>query len=128
MHGGPPGWPPASAAPPLPPSLPPPPSPSPALPMPPPPTAVQLLKETETAGGGGPGGAKPKRPRALVLGPTRELTDQILQVAKALAHTAKFRSGIANGGTDMGSQKGQLERPLDVLVGTPQRVMQHAGV
>jgi superfamily II DNA/RNA helicase len=88
---------------------------------------VQLLKETETAGGGGPGGAKPKRPRALVLGPTRELTDQILRVAKALAHTAKFRSGIANGGSDMGTQKEQLERPLDVLVGTPQRVMQHAG-
>lgn len=85
---------------------------------------VQLLKEAEAAAGGAP--AKPKRPRALVLGPTRELTDQILRVAKALAHTAKFRSALVNGGTDMGSQKEQLERPLDVLVGTPQRVMQHA--
>ena len=27
----------------------------------------------------------------------------------------------------MGGQRAQLERPLDVLVGTPQRVMQHAG-
>ena len=34
------------------------------------------------------------RPRALVLGPTRELTDQILRVAKALAHTAKFRRWV----------------------------------
>lgn len=53
--------------------------------------------------------------------------DQIVRVAKALAHTAKFRSALVNGGADMGTQKEQLERPLDVLVGTPQRVMQHAG-
>ncbi|PRW05784.1 DEAD-box ATP-dependent RNA helicase 39 [Chlorella sorokiniana] len=85
---------------------------------------VQLLKEAEAHQGSAP--AKPKRPRALVLGPTRELTDQILRVAKALAHTAKFRSALVNGGGDMGSQREQLERPLDVLVGTPQRVMQHA--
>lgn len=41
---------------------------------------------------------KPRRPRALVLGPTRELTDQILAVAKTLSHTAKFRSACVNGG------------------------------
>ena len=34
----------------------------------------------------------------LVLGPTRELTDQILQVAKSLSHFAKFRSACVNGG------------------------------
>lgn len=43
---------------------------------------VQLLKEGEELQGAA---AKPKRPRALVLGPTRELTDQILQVAKVCA-------------------------------------------
>jgi len=37
-------------------------------------TTVQLLKEAELQQGSAP--AKPKRPRALVLGPTRELTDQ----------------------------------------------------
>ena len=41
---------------------------------------------------------KPRRPRALVLGPTRELTDQILQVAKSLSHHARFRSACVNGG------------------------------
>ena len=48
-------------------------------------------------------------------------------MAKALAHTAKFRSALVNGGSDMGAQREQLARALDVLVGTPQRVMQHAG-
>lgn len=42
--------------------------------------------------------SKPKRPRAVVLGPTRELTDQILQVAKSLSHHARFRSACVNGG------------------------------
>ena len=42
--------------------------------------------------------SKPKRPRAVVLGPTRELTDQILQVAKSLCHHARFRSACVNGG------------------------------
>lgn len=39
---------------------------------------------------------RPKRPRVLVLGPTRELTDQISQVAKRLCHTAKFRAACVN--------------------------------
>ena len=38
--------------------------------------AVQLLKEAEVEQGAA---TRPKRPRALVLGPTRELTDQILR-------------------------------------------------
>lgn len=47
--------------------------------------------------------ARPKRPRALVLGPTRELTDQILGVAKMLSHHAKFRSACVNGGERLSS-------------------------
>ena len=54
-----------------------------------------MLKAEEAAGA--PPGA-PRRPRALVLGPTRELTDQLLRVAKALAHHEKFRSVCVNGG------------------------------
>ena len=54
-----------------------------------------MLKAEEAAGA--PPGA-PRRPRALVLGPTRELTDQLLRVAKALSHHEKFRSVCVNGG------------------------------
>jgi hypothetical protein len=56
---------------------------------------VKLLKDAEKRGAAQ---AKPRRPRALVLGPTRELTDQILGVAKSMSHHAKFRSACVNGG------------------------------
>jgi superfamily II DNA/RNA helicase len=59
---------------------------------------VAMMKAEEAAGA--PPGA-PRRPRALVLGPTRELTDQLLRVAKALAHHEKFRSICVNGGAPL---------------------------
>ncbi|GAB4819540.1 hypothetical protein N2152v2_006586 [Parachlorella kessleri] len=83
---------------------------------------VHILKQAETSGVA----TKPRRPRALVLGPTRELTDQILLVAKQLSHQAKFRSACVNGGGDWGKQREQLERAIDVVVGTPSKVVQHA--
>ncbi|KAL6779782.1 RH39 [Auxenochlorella protothecoides x Auxenochlorella symbiontica] len=83
---------------------------------------VQSLKEGEARGTA----TKPHRPRALVLGPTRELTDQILKVAKSLSHHAKFRSAGLSGGAGYRQQKVQLAQPLDVVVGTPQRILQHA--
>lgn len=59
------------------------------------PLQVTALKLGEA--GGGPA-AKPGRPRALVLGPTRELTEQLLRVAKSLAHHEKFASACVSGG------------------------------
>ena len=84
---------------------------------------VNILKEQETVHGVP---VKPGRPRALVLGPTRELAEQIHAVAKTLAHTAKFRTVLATGSGDMGAQKAALRRPVDMIVATPARVAQHA--
>ncbi|KAL3144224.1 hypothetical protein ABBQ32_004004 [Trebouxia sp. C0010 RCD-2024] len=70
--------------------------------------------------------SKPKRPRAVVLGPTRELTDQILQVAKSLCHHARFRSACVNGGGTYAQQAAALATPLDILIATPQKLLQHA--
>lgn len=64
---------------------------------------------------------RPRRARALVLGPTRELTDQIGRVAKALGHVAKCSSAVANAGGGLGEQGRALERGVDVLVATPAR-------
>lgn len=59
---------------------------------------IQMLRQQEQEQGIT---TRPKRPRALVLGPTRELTDQILRVAKSLSHHARFRSMVANGGANL---------------------------
>jgi len=56
-----------------------------------------------------------------VLGPTRELTDQIARVVKALGHVAKCSSAVANAGGGLGEQGRALERGVDVLVATPAR-------
>jgi len=82
---------------------------------------VQKLKDEERAGIT----ARNRHPRALVMGPTRELTHQVLQVAKSLGHHAKFRSAGISGGGKLKVQKEALMNPLDLVVGTPGRILQH---
>jgi len=68
---------------------------------------------------------RPKRPRALILAPTRELANQIFSVCKELSHVAKFSSQLVVGGQDMGKQRQKLEKsPVDILVATPGRLIQ----
>lgn len=82
---------------------------------------VQLMKAEEAAGFV----PRPKRPRVLVLGPTKELTEQITRVAKGLCHHAKFRATCANAYESVAQQAKQLAGPMDVLVATPTRLLQH---
>ncbi|KAL3821801.1 hypothetical protein ACHAXA_008794 [Cyclostephanos tholiformis] len=69
---------------------------------------------------------RPRRPRALVLAPTRELARQILSVLKSVGHVCKVSSDILVGGDDYSSQRKRLsDRPVDVLVATPGRLVKH---
>jgi ATP-dependent RNA helicase DeaD len=67
-----------------------------------------------------------KQPQALVLTPTRELA---IQVSEAFQSYAKGLKGFhvlpIYGGQDMGTQLRQLKRGVQVVVGTPGRVMDH---
>lgn len=56
---------------------------------------VTALKRAEAASGVS---TRAGRPKALILGPTRELADQLLGVAKSLAHHDKFRAACLSGG------------------------------
>jgi len=53
---------------------------------------------------------KSKRPRAIILAPTRELTTQIGSVLKALSHTIKLSSATIVGGEDYGKQKKKVKQ------------------
>jgi superfamily II DNA/RNA helicase len=68
---------------------------------------------------------KPRRPRAVVLCPTRELTEQVFRVAKSISHHARFRSTMVSGGSRIRPQEDSLNMPVDMVVGTPGRILDH---
>ncbi|WP_372717007.1 DEAD/DEAH box helicase [Immundisolibacter sp.] len=65
------------------------------------------------------------RPRALILAPTRELAIQIHRDAELLGEGLGFRIGLAYGGVDYEKQRTQLEAGVDVLMGTPGRLIDY---
>ncbi len=64
-------------------------------------------------------------PRVLILTPTRELASQITDAIANLSKFANFRFGIITGGVGYPAQEQLLRRPLDILVATPGRLMDH---
>jgi ATP-dependent RNA helicase RhlE len=74
---------------------------------------------------GGPRRGAPGKPRALVLTPTRELAAQVHESFRAYGRELGLISTAVFGGVGMQPQIHTLRRPLDVLVATPGRLMDH---
>ena len=66
--------------------------------------------------------AKPNRPRALILAPTRELADQIKDELAPLAQAVGRNVFAIYGGVGYGPQRNAMRRGVDVLVATPGRL------
>ena len=66
--------------------------------------------------------AKPGRPTALILAPTRELADQIRREVEPLAEARGRKVAAVYGGTGYGAQINALRRGVDVLVACPGRL------
>jgi ATP-dependent RNA helicase RhlB len=64
-------------------------------------------------------------PRALILAPTRELTVQIERDAQLLGKGTGLKVGVAFGGVDYDRQRQALLDGVDVLVGTPGRLIDY---
>lgn len=63
-------------------------------------------------------------PRALVLAPTRELAQQILADCRELTRYSELYNLCITGGADFDKQAEQInKRPLDILIGTPGRII-----
>src|SRR5688572_23264770 len=62
-------------------------------------------------------------PRAIIVAPTRELAVQIHSDAEALGAHTGLTLGLAFGGTDYEKQRRHLEQGVDVLIGTPGRII-----
>jgi ATP-dependent RNA helicase RhlB len=71
-----------------------------------------------------PAGRGPS-PRALIIAPTRELVVQIEAEARILVGSAGFRIVSAYGGIDYLRQREEIARGVDVLIGTPGRLIDY---
>ncbi len=64
-------------------------------------------------------------PRALILAPTRELAIQIHKDAELLGAHTGLVLGLAYGGTDYEKQRAHIQAGVDVLIGTPGRLIDY---
>jgi len=76
---------------------------------------LHLLKSTHSNNG--------TRPRALVLAPTRELAAQVGQSVKTYGKGLHLRSTIIYGGVGFQPQVSQLRKGVDIVIGTPGRLL-----
>jgi ATP-dependent RNA helicase RhlB len=81
--------------------------------------AYQRLINTRSDAGG------KRQPRLFALAPTRELAVQIANDAEILGRHTGFKIGLAFGGTDYEKQRNTLESGVDLLIGTPGRIIDY---
>lgn len=72
-----------------------------------------------------PEGRKQNQPRALIVAPTRELAVQIHKDAEELGKHTGLKLGLVFGGTGYEQQRKQLEDGVDILIGTPGRLIDY---
>jgi len=68
---------------------------------------------------------RPAAPRAFVIAPTRELVVQIANDARLLGQAAPFSIQAVYGGIDYHKQRSELRAGVDVLIGTPGRLIDY---
>ena len=66
-----------------------------------------------------------KQPRALIISPTRELAIQIHKDAVLLNKYSNLVLGLVYGGVDYDKQRAHLAEGVDVLIGTPGRLIDY---
>jgi ATP-dependent RNA helicase RhlE len=69
---------------------------------------------------------KRRRPRALVLVPTRELAAQVSEQMQYYGRRLSLRSTKIYGGVNIQAQIERLRRGVDIVVATPGRLLDHA--
>lgn len=65
------------------------------------------------------------QPRTLILAPTRELAIQIEKDAQLLGKYTGLKLGVVYGGAGYVSQRIMLEEGVDILIGTPGRIIDY---
>jgi len=81
--------------------------------------AYQRLINTQTDSG------EKRQPRLFALAPTRELAVQIANDAEVLGKHTGLKIGLAFGGTDYEKQRNTIGSGVDLLIGTPGRIIDY---
>lgn len=80
-------------------------------------------EDTETSEKPAAKAKKIKNPRAIVLAPTRELAIQIHKDAQLLGKHLNLKFALIYGGTDYQKQLDSLKSNVDIIIGTPGRII-----
>jgi len=88
-------------------------------------TAAFLIATFQKMLASEPDAERKKQPRAFMLAPTRELAVQIANDAELLGKHTGFKIGLAYGGTDYEKQRRIIENGIDILIGTPGRIIDY---
>ena len=88
-------------------------------------TAAFLIATYQRLLSSQPAEGEKKQPRAFMLAPTRELAVQIAKDAELLGKHTGFKVGLAYGGTDYEKQRRIIEDGIDILIGTPGRIIDY---
>ncbi len=72
-----------------------------------------------------PGERRKDQPRMLVIAPTRELAMQIKKDADSLGKYTDLKCSVVYGGIDYDKQRKELAAGVDVLIGTPGRLIDY---
>ena len=65
------------------------------------------------------------QPMGFILAPTRELAIQIAKDADTLGKYTEIKVGLAYGGKDYEKQRKNIEKGIDILIGTPGRIIDY---
>jgi len=84
----------------------------------------RLLQQRDQAQADG-AARRPDELSALILAPTRELAIQIHRDAEMLNQAAGLRLALAYGGIDYEKQRSDIAAGIDVLIGTPGRIIDY---
>lgn len=66
-------------------------------------------------------------PLVLIVCPTRELATQIFDDARRFCYRSMLRPCVAYGGAPARSQREELQKGCDILIGTPGRIIDFMG-
>ncbi|WP_082590514.1 DEAD/DEAH box helicase [Agromyces sp. Soil535] len=86
------------------------------------PTVERLMKLWAESGKSGGKRQMGRKPRALILAPTRELALQIDRTVQPIAQSVGLFTTQIYGGVPQHRQVGALQRGVDIVIGTPGRI------